>query len=169
MNSKSVLNQFMDIVIPLGKQKPEFFLYAMRKLHDKPIKNVSVEKWPEGILTSHYELWDDNWPCVIELIEITAPQISSIHILNHALKSGLDDVTNQGAFCAWYMFDGAFGDVDKLFTQWHVENIYGICTPKMEPLLAIAESQRQSKKWSLLLKQVSKEIYTAFPSLSQIS
>jgi hypothetical protein len=168
MNDDLILSELMEFVIPLGKGNPNFLLYARRSLQDNAITSINMEKWPMGTLVTHFKLWDETWPCVIELIEIDSTPLSSLVELEKSLISGLNSVIAQGASLGWYMFDGAFGPIETRFSDWEIPQTYGIQTQNIEAQLALPKQYRKSQYWSSLLKQISSDIHIEYPGLDSI-
>lgn len=142
----------------------EFLLYAVRPTDAVPARTPDLSRWPANTTAWICQLHDDPWPIIIDLIEIDSPTLADDY--QDLLLAALTQTLNQGALLAWYMYDGAFGDVTTLFSSaWQARQTYGIGWSQQPAQIAIPVEEPVPPAWMAVLTAAAEYLYGIYPEL----
>ncbi|MBN1121115.1 MAG: hypothetical protein JXJ17_08555 [Anaerolineae bacterium] len=145
-----------------------FLLYCIRPNQSADIPPPDLSDWNPRTTTVNYNLGGKpaQWPVVLQLYEIESPSLPDQ--LEARFQSLLEHMVLHGAVLSWFMFEGAFGDISNLFTEWTVPLTYGICYEGFGPIVAVSYKGRQEKSWCEYLFDANSILYTKYPELRMI-
>jgi hypothetical protein len=157
---------FVENINWLGEDRLQFLLYAMRARNVPELEMPDLSTWPLGARSKRFLLNDEPWPIMIDLFERETPALPKN--FPAILGEELTMLVEQGAVISWFMFEGAFGDIRRLFLPEQSETIYGIAWPGQPAMLAITQEARQHARWHDLLTVAAKYLEARYPNIRNI-
>jgi hypothetical protein len=158
-----VPQDFVEAVAWRPSEPFEFLLYGIRQVAVAPPAELNLRLWPLGTNVRYSALIDERWTVAVELYEIRSPALP--HDLELALKDGLGQLSCQGLVISWYMFEGAFGDIGRLFSPWQATQTYGLAFNSAAPVVRIRQPDRTEPGWLTILERAAAHLYSVWPEV----
>jgi hypothetical protein len=166
MKAREDLNDFVRAVTWQGTvDQPEFLLYAIRAKTEPAFHLPNITQWPQPAVALPFSMTDEDWPIIVESYNIRSASLPDK--LEVRLIDALNEMLKQGAVSSWFMFEGTFNDVARLFTEWDIERTYGIALPGKSATLALTVDERRTPKWRNLVAATHRYINEKFPTLRE--